>query len=213
MGIVYYLYIITFLVFPIVGIVGAKRLLSDRITGVMKLLIGLFLTHNVLFVLKYSLIGDLVDYIIFSLEFLMICILIPVLNKGKDHLSMLGSIGAQFIVGLGVLQGLVGILLFIFVSQDYVVDETHRFETSFNTYEIRVYSFGGVTLMDTRFTYETYKLNGFLPIEKKMDVTVLWKFKGDVKVDANLEIFLLDSNNHDYLEFKNGSQVLTKELN
>lgn len=54
---------------------------------------------------------------------------------------------------------------------EYEADRIFHFESNNKNYETRRYSFGGATLSDTRYTFETYREFKYLPIEHKVDKT------------------------------------------
>ncbi|HVX48939.1 MAG TPA: hypothetical protein VHB48_02240, partial [Chitinophagaceae bacterium] len=61
------------------------------------------------------------------------------------------------IIYIGALIGACGIFLFIFIAQDYEPDKYVRFSSEGTLYETRQYAFGGATLSNTRYTFETYR--------------------------------------------------------
>ncbi len=196
MNLPYFLYILTFIGFPIIALVLAKYTDLAKYKKSILIFSILFLLHNLLFLLNYSLSGDYVDYFILSFEYLDICFLIFVFSDIPNILiKILRIIGITGIC-IGIIQGFIGILLFIVVSQDYEADKLYRFNFDTNTFETRRYSFGFATLDDTKYTFETYKKFNYIPIEKKVDKTVLFGLK--TKLD-------LDDNNFDIKVIRNGT--------
>jgi len=201
MNLSYRLFLLTFLVYPFIGLTLSRTIPRDRIPRLINGIITFFLIHNVLFALGFSLKGDNIDYLIFSTEYLFLCYFVFCLkskNLYAKTLKVIGMIG----LGLGGLVGMVGILLFIVVSQDYDADKIFHFESSGNGYETRRYSYGFATLEDVCYTFDTYREYGYLPFEKKIDQTVFFDNKTNLNIDNALEIDIHTSNNKRRILFK-----------
>lgn len=192
----YYLYLLTFLGFPILVLPISKILNTDFFKKSFKIVISLFLVHNLLFSIGYSIKGDLPDYLVFSFEYLYFCICISMLSKMKINKTFLLKVLGTIIIGFGFVQGLIGILLFIVIAQDYEADKIYKFKHNETLYQTRRYSFGFVTQMDTKYSFETYKNFKFLPIEKEIDNTILFDSKCKVKFeDDNFKIEIINIGN------------------
>lgn len=208
----YRLFLLTFLVYPFIGLILSRSLPRDHKPKLIKGIITFFLIHNVLFALGFSLKGDNIDYLIFSTEYLCLCYLVFRLKSTSLYaktLKVIGMIG----IGLGGLVGVVGILLFIVISQDYDADKIFHFESSGNSYETRRYSFGFVASVNMRYTLETYREYGYLPFEKKIDKTVFFDNKTNLNIDGALEIDIRTSSNRQQILFKDTEgNVFSKSL-
>ncbi len=188
----YIIYLLTFLIFPLVGLLFSKLISLDTSIKIFKTLAIIFLLHNILFLFGISFIGDYPDYTIFALEYFTICWMVFSLKGFKTvYLQAFRGIGFLMII-LGYLQGFFGIFLFIVVSQDFEADKLYQINNEGVQYETRRYTFGFATLIETRYSFETYKKYDFLPFEKLIDKTDLFDLRTDLdfrdegfKVDVN----------------------------
>lgn len=122
---------------------------------------------------------------------------------------MLGSLE----IVLGFLQGLIGIILFIVISQDYDSDKIYRFKNDKTLYETRRYAYVFATLADTKFTYDTYKRFRFLPIEYKIDETVLYGEKNQINFrDKSFKINVLSRGGKQEICFSSKDVQYLKEI-
>lgn len=107
---------------------------------------------------------------------------------------------------MGFLQGLIGILMFLVISQDYETDKIFNFNSNSKDYQSRRYSFGFATLDDTRYTFETYRAYDYLPFEKLINKTDLFELKSDLDFrDDNFKVNIKDSVNKKLLEFSSAN--------
>ena len=67
---IYIIYLLTFLGFPILGLVISRFLDFSRSKNYLIWIFLLFAIHNILFFFRFSIKGDYPDYCIFSLEYL-----------------------------------------------------------------------------------------------------------------------------------------------
>lgn len=190
----YWLLLITFLCFPIIGIILSNNKHLEKLSKYRNWIIFFFLIHNILFYFGLSLKGDYVDYIIFSFEYLIICLTIFSL-KGQTNwiyrgLKTVGFIGIIF----GFFFGLVGILFFIVLTMDLETDKVFRYTCKDKSYETRRYSFGFATLDNTRYTFETYRTLNVIPLEYKIDKSDFFDDKtklniaeDELKIDINAD--------------------------
>ena len=211
MELTYYLFLLSSLGFPILALVIANNTKVERLVKYKKLIIALFVIHNLLFWVGISLKGDYIDYFIFSIEYFVFC-LIAFLLKGQTNLwTRLFRIVSLIGVSLLFVVGLVGILLFIIISMDYETDKIFRFTSKDKTYETRRYAFGFATTTDTRYTFETFRTFGIFPIEYKIDKTDFFDTKTNLRIsEPQLKIEILSKNNKEQIHFisTNGNEFI-----
>lgn len=198
----YIIYLLTFLGFPILGLVISKNIDFDRSKKYLKWILFILAIHNVLFFLHFSIKGDYTDYFIFSLEYLYFSLLVSLLYKSTNvFLKIFRRVGTTILV-IGFLQGLLGIVMFIIISQDYETDKIYNFDLNDKAFQTRRYSFGFVTLDDTRYTFETYRRYKYLPLEKLINKTDLFDLKSELDFrDTNFNVNMKDSSSKQILEF------------
>ena len=168
-----------------------------------------------MFVFGYSLKGDYVDYFVFSLEYLAFCVTVVLLFKSTNIYAKIFRVFGTIAISFGFIIGLIGILMFIAISQDYEADKFFYFESNSKTYETRRYSFDFATLANTRYTFKTYRTFKYLPIEKKIDTTDFFDDKTDLQIDENdLKISLFNADNKQQILFKStNGHTFSKSLN
>ncbi len=198
----YSIYLLTFLGFPILGLVISKNIDFDRSKKYLKWILFILAIHNVLFFLHFSIKGDYSDYFIFSLEYLYFSLLVSLLYKSTNvFFKIFRRVGTTILV-IGFLQGLLGIVMFMIISQDYETDKIYNFDLNDKAFQTRRYSFGFVTLDDTRYTFETYRRYKFLPFEKLINKTDLFDLKSELDFrDTNFNVNMKDSSSKQILEF------------
>lgn len=160
----------------------------------MYVALSILILHNILFLNKISLIGDNIDYTLFSLEYLVLCYVVFALpHKLKISYKIFRILGFVA-MSLGYVIGFVGIWMFIVISQDFASDR-HFYHRSGNyTYETRRYSMGFVTFVNTRYTFETYREYTLLPIEIKVDKTDFFDDQTTLYIrDSALKIAIIDT--------------------
>lgn len=208
--IVYGLFLLTFLVYPIAGLILSRRVKYERTFKSIKYLAIFFVLHNILFYCGFSIKGDITDYFVFSSEYLCICFAVFILLKFKNIyiriLAIIGTIGVAF----NFIVGLIGILLFIVIQQDYSADKHFYFQFNGNKYETRRYSDGFATSMEVYYTFETYRVYPYIPFERKIDKTEFINTKSDldfydekfivniVKIDSRKKLQFKSSNGKTY---------------
>jgi hypothetical protein len=199
----YILLLLTFLIFPLVALVIAINFRVKNIYESFKIVGAIFLIHNIFFWFGFSLRGDYPDYFIFSAEYFFFCFIIFSLYKaGNIYIKILRVLATVFIA-VGFIIGCVGIFLFLFVTQDHETDMTFHFKTNDKTYETRRYSFGGATLDNTKYTFETYGVYKYLPFESKVDKTIFFDTESKVAIDeAELKITIKRIDNKERIIFK-----------
>jgi hypothetical protein len=208
----YIIYLLTFLGFPFLGLLISPFLDFNRSKKYLKWILLVFATHNILFYFGLSIKGDYLDYFIFSLEYLFICITILILYKSETIYSKIFRYIGTVVIIVGFLQGLIGILLFIVISQDYETDRIYNFKSNGKNYQTRRYSFGFATLEDTRYTFKTYRTYKYLPFEKLINKTDFFDSKSDLDFrDGHFSIDIKESENKKTIEFSstNGKQYKT----
>ena len=215
MGTTYYIFLLTFLGYPIVALTLSKFITLDKGSKLIKPTIFFFLTHNILFAFGYSLKGDYIDYFVFSFEYLILCLSIVLLFKSSNAYAKIFRVFGAIAISLGFIVGLFGILMFAVISQDYETDKIFHFESNTKTYETRRYSFGFATLADTRYTFRTYRTYKYFPIEREIDTTDFFDDKTDLQInEANLKISIVSIDNSEHILFKStNGRIFSKSLN
>jgi len=215
MSTMYYIYLLTFLGYPFIGFQISRFLNVDFFKKGFKILFLLFVVHNLLFSFGCSIKGDYPDYVIFSIEYLFTCISISMLYKIKINKTGLLKVLGTVLIGIGFIQGLIGILLFIVIVQDFEADKIYKFKHNDILYQTRRYRSGFVTQMDTKYRFETYKNFDLLPIEIKIDDTKLFDTKCKVKFeDKQFKIDIIEVGNKKELKlFSPDGQSYYKTIN
>jgi hypothetical protein len=198
----YFLFLLTFLLFPLIGRVLGKYHPPGIRSSSIKLVAAIFLIYDALYYFGISLRGDYIDYVIFSLQYLLLCYVVFGTNANTIYAKTAKGFGLA-IIGLGTFVGAIGIFLFVVISQDY---EAHRiFKTYDGRYEIRSYSFDFVTLVDTRYTFDTYRSYRYLPFEIRIDRTNFFGTKTDLHFsDTRFDILTQAGEDELQLIFKDG---------
>jgi hypothetical protein len=201
----YCLYLITFLGWPILITAISKHFDLSKNKIRAKYVALIFLIHNALFVSGYSLKGDYIDYLFFSVEYLFFCFVIATYTQPKKVLVKISRIIGIFIICIGCIQGIIGVILFIPASQNFETDKKYTFQQDGDSYETRRYSFGAATLTDTRHTFETYRTTIFL-FEKKIDETDFFALSSNLNFnDAAFSIGILKSEGREQLQFSSSN--------
>ena len=207
----YYLFLLTLLGFPILALVIANNAKIDRLLKYKKSFIAFFLIHNLLFWLGLSLKGDYFDYLIFSIEYFIFCLIVFLLKGQTNLLTRLFSIVSIIGVVFFFIVGLVGILLFIVISMDYETDKIFKFSSNDKSYETRRYAFGFATTSNTRYTFDTYRTFSIFPIEYKIDKTDFFDTETNLRISEHqLKIEILRKNNKEQIRFisTNGNEYI-----
>lgn len=203
MPLIYYILLTALLVFPIIALILSRYVTIDECSEIGKILIVFFAVDNILYFFGYSFRGDNVDYEIFSLEYLFFCAAFFLLFRSKNILVKMFRILATVIISIGFLIGLFGILFFILILSDLKTDKIFHFVNNDKTYETRRYSLGGATLPDTRYTFETYRIFKYFPIEHKLDKTEFFDDKTDLLIEeSELKISIMENGNSRKVIFK-----------
>ena len=204
----YFLYLIAFLAFPLMGHYLSKQIDLEKNKKYVIVIALFFLLHNILFLVSYSLKGDYADYVIFSLEYFFFCFVIFLLYQFSSIIpKVIRSIGMAFIV-IGYIQGFFGVFLFIVVSQDYEADKVYNFQTNKHHYQTRRYSFGFATLDDTKYILQTYKRFLYLPFEKQINTTTLLGFKTKLDFyDKNFKVMIDETKGKRKLIFSSSNEA------
>jgi len=214
---VYYIFLVSFLGFPVLALLFSIRLKINWNSELVKLITGFFLLHNLLFFLGWSLKGDYVDYYIFSIEYFFFCLAIFVLVKSKNVNTLVRIVRGLglALISLDFIFGLFGILFFIFISMGYEADQIFHFESNNKNYETRRYGFGGVTLSDTKYTFETYREFKYLPIEHQIDKTIFFENKAPLSIsEPQLIISIVEGKKAEQIIFKDSEgKTFFKSIN
>jgi len=215
MGFSYYLFIVTFILFPIIGYFISKHIKKIFLNRYLKVLFSIFIIHNSLFYFGLSLKGDYIDYSVFSLEFLFLSITtFTFYNKTTSFSRFISSIGIISMI-IGTFIGFIGIWFFIVISMDYETDKIITFSSNEKEYVTRRYSFGFATTSDTRTTFETYRVFDIFTLEYKIDETDFFGSTSKINSsDENLKIQILKSNEIESIEFiSTDGNKFSKQLN
>ncbi len=198
----YNIYLLTFFVFPVLGLVISRLLNLEKSKKYLGSIFLLLAIHNILFYFGVSIKGDYPDYMVFSLEYLFFSLIICLLYKSTSGFSMIARILGTLVLFVGFIQGLFGILMFTVISQDYETDKIYYFNSNNKEYQTRRYSFGFTTLIDTKYTFETYREYNYLPIEKLINKTNLFELNSDLDFsDNNFTVNIIEIGNKKILEF------------
>jgi len=214
MNVTYYILLVSFLGYPIIGIILLNLIKLDNFSKLLVPTILFFLIHNILFAFGYSLKGDYVDYIIFSLEYLVLCLTVILLKTTNIYFKIFRVIGT-IAISLGFVIGFIGIIMFIVISQDFETDKIFHFENNSKSYETRRYSFGFATLENTRYTFKTYRNYKYFPIEKEIDTTDFFDNKTDLQIDEDkLKISIVNTGTKQQILFiSTNGHTFSKTLN
>jgi len=207
MKLLYTLFLLTFLVYPVLGFTLSRLMrFTDQTTKLLKLLLLLFLIHHALYFFGVSIKGDYPDYFIFSAEYLFICLMIrPLLRIKNNYLIIIKIVGVG-IITIGCVVGFLGILLFPVIAQDFETDQIFLLKAKDKSYETRRYAFGTVGSIDTRYTFETYRTFTYFPVEVKIDETDFSEQKSPLYInEANFQINIGQSGNKQQIIFRSSN--------
>lgn len=202
------------IILPLVGLMLFRNATIANYLRVIIWLILFFITHNILFFCGYSLRGDDIDYVIFSLEYpvVLLTIILAVKIRTNIYTKILKKAGLIIMV-LGMFWGIVSAISIISSDMEYVSDQQYHFTANNKTYEVRRYSFGFATLINTRYTFETYQTFKYLSIEHLLDRTVLFDDKVKFNINDDLKFDVRSKKGMDTLVFKSREvDVFKKKL-
>lgn len=211
MGFTFILYLTTFLAYPILALTLSGYIDFSKYKKTLKIISSLFILHNLMFYLGYSLRGDYEDYVVFSLEYLLFCIFLIAYFKSENSLMRVFRLLGIFIVLLGYVQLLFSFFLIPIFSQDFEADRIYNFEQNEKTYQSRRYSFGFATLNDITYTYKTYRIFQYLPFEKHINTSVFSSLEDDLEF-KDPDFYIELSSDEKFLEFhsSDGKTLLKK---
>ena len=96
------------------------------------------------------------------------------------------------------MQAIIGTFLFLVISKDYEVEQIFKFQ---NKYETRRYVYGFATTLYTTYTFDTYRVFDYLPIEIKLDSTKFFDLKTNLNIsEKDLKFNIFENNNKEYLQ-------------
>jgi len=99
-------------------------------------------------------------------------------------------------------------------SQDYECDKVFTYTSDGKDYQTRRYSFGFVTLMWEKYTFDTYRTLKYLPVEYRVDESIFFDNKTKLKIGGDLLFKITQTNNGKYLTIRDTScQTITKKIN
>ena len=209
----YWLLLATFLVFPIIAISWTSYSGGASVFKWVRKLFPVFATLNIFFYFGYSIRGDYADYTIFSLEYLWFCMLVIGSNIFRGLPVKLFRMLGMLCIGLGFVVGFIGIVFFILLAMDLESDKRMFFSNGNERYEVRRFSSGFATSESTRYTFDTYRTYGWLPVEKRIDVTSLLDTESPLYLGSSLHFDIMRSGKYKYLVIKDETgRQLTKSL-
>lgn len=202
MDFTYFLFLLTFLGYPIVGYLISEKVINKISKNLKKGILYFFIFHNLLFYIGLSIKGDYFDYSIFSLEYLVFSTYIFSLNTNKKiQFKIIYAIGifTQIIMSF---IGFIGFWIFIVISQDFESKKTIYFNNS--EYYSRFYSSGFVTSSSTNYQFDTYKNFKILPLEFKIDDFLIRSSESNFSFEVKeLTIDFIKKENFEKLIFTN----------
>ena len=214
MDIPYILFILTFLIFPIIAFVISINIRVDNFFKYFKIVGIIFLIHNIFFLFGFSLRGNYIDYFIFSFEYFFFSFVVFSIFKSKKiYFKIIGILGS-IVIAFCFIIGFVGIFIFLFISQDFEIDEIFKFENNGKQYETRSHGFGGATLSNTRYTFETYRVFKYFPLEHKLDKTDFFDDRTNLNIgDQGLKISIIENKNNRKIIFQSSNgNIFSKPL-
>lgn len=215
---VYFLFEITLLILPVAAILLGRanfKAHSNVIRPAMVTAALLIAAHLVAYTQGYSLRGDYADYGVLSLEYFTFCLFISTIRKVSNNWYTRGvyRVGLSVMI-FGFIAGGIGMIFFPVISQDYVTDKTFHWTSGKQAYETRRYSFGFATMIETKYTFDTYRTFGSLPIEKQIDRTIFMDLQTDLNIGHdNLKITRTSHNNTPHIQFQSeNGKIFTKKI-
>lgn len=148
----------------------------------------------------YSLSGDYADYILLSLEYLFVFIVIMIYRKCFTNVfsKILGLVMYTVWV-VGIIVALPQMTFLSTADMEYTFDGSFEFKSNGKRYETRRYDFSFETMESPQYTFRTYRELDFVPIEKIIDESALNTIKGFDGVADNLQMSII---------MRNGKQIL-----
>ncbi|KOY86326.1 hypothetical protein AD998_09375 [bacterium 336/3] len=210
---IYILYIFTFILAPVISNLIIENVIFQ---SYKKYLIGFsifFFIHNLFWSFGYSIQGNFPDYIIFSLEYFSVCLwLLLGFRVKKSYIKVLSILG--FIpVGLTLILASFFLIWFPPITQDYIPYQNYSFGYQDNHYQTRVFVYGFVTFVDTKYTFQTYQVFENVPIEYHLDTTLLSSIKNSfVYALKDFNVRITEYQGQKQLIFSSGKSFYTKNI-
>jgi len=146
-----------------------------------------------------------IEYQVVLIEYFVFCFAIFLLFE-MDTIRIFSRIFrwlGLLAISLAFIYGGIGVFLFAVESQDYEADRIFHFGSDGKNYETRRYSFGFATLVDTRYTFETYRYYCYFPFEKKIDKSDFFGLKTNLNIGEDaLKINIVNAGSSQQLVFK-----------
>lgn len=164
----YILTVLTLIGMPVLAKYTYAYLSQAKIFARFRLVRIVMLSYTALYMLGLSLSGDLIDYLILSLSYYIVCVSVFMLYKKKNVMSrIVGIVGSIIItlIGLSAVLFLVIISFFLDIGRGYIPDKICHFEKDNKHYETRRFSRGFVTSPGTTYNFVTYRKFNFIPFE------------------------------------------------
>lgn len=212
MSFTFILYLITFFAYPILALLASLYIDLFKYRKIIYGGILILLIHHAFYVFDgISIQGDYADYIVFSLDYLILILLFLIHFENKTPLFKFIRILGIMIILFGYIQLFFSIFLIPVFAQDFEADRIFSVKSTDKTYQVRRYSFGFATLDDVNYTFETYKIYPFFPFEKLLNTTQLSLMKNELNFqDPNFEVRIKEEQN--ILEFRSGEQFYQTKL-
>ncbi len=206
------LYLLSLIILPIAGLILLSITEISNYYRVMIWMVLFFIIHNILFFFGYSLRGDNVDYIIITLEYPFVLLLfVSLADIWKNiYTKILRNLTITIII-LGILVEMVNFINMFPTDMDYVCDKETHFISNTQSYEVRRYTFGFATLINTRCTFETYRTFKYLPFERLLDRTVFWDNRELFNISGDLQFNIRSNASADTLVIKAKNTVVLKK--
>lgn len=207
------LYLTSLIILPIAGLVISNHISTERYYKNVKWVILFFVLHNVLFLFDYSLKGDNADYIVFAVEYPFVLLaVILYADVVKNIFTRVLKIAGLIAMIIGILWGAINLILFIGVEMELVSDKKFNYTSNNKSYETRRYNFSFATLMNARFTFETYRTYDYLLFEKLIDKSVFFDNKTDLNIWGDLNFQIKESAKQDSLIISSGGVSVRKPV-
>lgn len=211
----YVLSLITFIGFNIASFPLYVYFHNKVSVKTLKTILFVVASHIALFACGISLIGDYIDYTLFSIEYLISIISAFGLVSTKNWLLKIpGFIMLTIASVSGLVTILLGFFLFIIMSQDYEADKVYNFNSNGYEYQTRRYSYGFVTSDDITYSFATYRRYAYLPIEYKIDYTYFSSMQSDLNFNEpdQLKLKVINKGSIKQLKFTTYNNSFEKDL-
>lgn len=201
---------------PVIAIVLASSTKLYHTSNKFKFIPILFLIHNLFYYFGYSIWDECFDYLTFFLEYLAFCSIAYTTFKYKKEWKMKTLvIISNSIVVLGFVTGTVGFLFVALTTSGEGIDKKLDFSSGESSYEMRRSTSSFPTLSSTKYTFRTYEVSNYFPIEKLIDTTIFFDTKTPLSIgEEGLQIIISRSNMIKSITFKStNGKSFSKRIN